>query len=308
MKPTSWLILLYSLPTKRSTARVSLWRKLKKFGAIQLKTSAYVLPDEPTHNERLQWLAGQIRDEGGEATLIRAKEIEGLPHEKVVQLFNDERGKGYEELRKSLRKFIENNKRRRVNSAAADLERLERRFRGIQQIDYFGCPSAHDALMLLKRAQGLLAPKSKAAALLDAKQFVGKTWLTRPRPEIDRVGSAWLVCRFIDPGAKFFFAPSPASQPEAVPFDMPDVEFTHHGDDCTFETLIKRFGIEDNAAHVIAEMIHDADLEDDKFHHVDCIGIDRVLKGWGKLGLTDEEIMENGFECFDALFAWLRER
>ncbi len=124
MKPTSWLILLYSLQTKRSTARVSLWRKLKKFGAIQLKTSAYVLPDEPTHNERLQWLAGQIRDEGGEATLIRAKEIEGLPHEKVVQLFNDERGKGYEELRESLRKFIEKNKRRRGNSAVADLERL----------------------------------------------------------------------------------------------------------------------------------------------------------------------------------------
>jgi len=204
MKPISWLILLYSLPTKRSTARVSLWRKLKKFGAIQLKTSAYVLPDEPAHNERLQWLAGQIRDEGGEATLIRAKEIEGLPHEKVVQLFNDERGKGYEELRKSLRKFIENNKRKRIKSAAADLERLERRFREIQEIDYFDCPSAHDAVMLLKRAQGLLAPKSKAAAPLDAKQFVGKTWLTRPRPEIDRVGSAWLICRFIDPAPNSF--------------------------------------------------------------------------------------------------------
>jgi len=89
---------------------------------------------------------------------------------------------------------------------------------------------------------------------------------------------------------------------------MADVEFTHHGDDCTFETLIKRFGVEDKAAHLIAEMIHDADLEDDKFHRIDCIGIDRVLKGWGRLGLTDEEIMKNGFECFDALSAWLRER
>src|SRR5258706_4704162 len=148
----SWPNLFDRVRGGHSTSRVNLWRKLKKFGAIQLKTSAYVLPDEPTHNERLQWLAGQIRDEGGEATLIRAKEIEGLPHEKVVQLFNDERGKGYEELRKSLRKFIENNKRKRGNAAIADLERLERRFREIQEIDYFGCPSAHDALMLLKRA------------------------------------------------------------------------------------------------------------------------------------------------------------
>jgi len=84
--------------------------------AIQLKTSAYVLPDEPTHNERFQWLAKQIRDDGGEATLIRAKEIEGLPHEKVVQLFNNERAKDYEQLAASLKKFIERNKKRRVEA------------------------------------------------------------------------------------------------------------------------------------------------------------------------------------------------
>jgi hypothetical protein len=87
---------------------------------------------------------------------------------------------------------------------------------------------------------------------------------------------------------------------------MLDVEFTHHGEDCTFETLLKRFGIEDKAARIIGEMIHDTDLEDDKFHRIDCVGVERVFKGWAKLGLTDQEILEKGFACFDAIHANLR--
>src|SRR5438105_5395449 len=98
MEISTWLLLLYALPTKRTTARVNLWRKLKKFGAIQLKTSAYILPDAPVHYERFQWLAKQIQDAGGEATLIRAAEIEGLPGDRVVRLFNDIRGADYKKV------------------------------------------------------------------------------------------------------------------------------------------------------------------------------------------------------------------
>src|SRR6266852_1025029 len=106
MKTMSWLILLYALPTARGTTRVSLWRKLKKFGAIQLKTSAYILPDEPVHYERFQWLAKQILDDGGEATLIRVAEIEGLPNEGVVRLFNEARAAEYKELKESMQKVL----------------------------------------------------------------------------------------------------------------------------------------------------------------------------------------------------------
>src|SRR5260221_13340762 len=94
----SWILLLYGLPTKQNAGRVQLWRKLKKFGALPLKTSAYALPDEPVHYERFQWLAEQIRSGGGEATLIRVSEIEGLPHEKVVQMFNEARSRDYLDL------------------------------------------------------------------------------------------------------------------------------------------------------------------------------------------------------------------
>src|SRR5437762_9083884 len=102
MKSATWLLLLYALPTRRNTARVSLWRKLKSFGAVQLKTSAYLLPDQPANYERFQWLAKQIQDDGGEATLIRVAEIEGFPHARIVQLFNNSRAEDYKELIKSL--------------------------------------------------------------------------------------------------------------------------------------------------------------------------------------------------------------
>jgi hypothetical protein len=186
------------------------------------------------------------------------------------------------------------------------LEKLTRQFEEIRKIDFFDCSRAQDAQMLLKRAAGLRGGKSKNAPPLAAKKFIGKTWLTRPRPEIDRVGSAWLIRKFIDPKARFIFSTVPAKHRDAIPYDMFEVEFSHHGDDCTFETLMKRFGISDKALVKIAEMVHEADLEDGKFQRQECVGIDRVLKGWARVGLSDEQLLEKGAECFDALYEYLR--
>jgi hypothetical protein len=122
------------------------------------------------------------------------------------------------------------------------------------------------------------------------------------------VGSAWLISKFIDPKAKFVFAPKRQSVPEAIPFDMLDAEFSHHGNCCTFETLIKRFAISDKSVAKIGEMIHDADLDDARFQRVEAVGIDRVLKGWAKEGVPDDEILRRGFACFDALYAYLQRR
>jgi hypothetical protein len=94
----------------------------------------------------------------------------------------------------------------------------------------------------------------------------------------------------------------PRKHPEALPFDMADVEFSHHGEDCTFETLVKRFRITDKAVLTMAEMVHDADLGDDKFHHCECIGINCVLAGWARAGLHDRELLAKGIECFEGLY------
>ncbi len=307
MKATSWLLLLFSLPTNRNSERVAVWRRLKKMGAVQIKTSTYLLPDEPAQYEQFQWLAKQIRDYGGDSTLVRAQQIEGLTREKVVSLFNAARDKEYVDLRRALQNFIS---RRRGKSdadfAAANLERLTKQFRELRQVDFFDSARGHEVAMLLRRAEG--PRRSAKLRTLDRKQYHRKTWLTRPRPEIDRVGSAWLISKFIDPKAKFVFAPTAQAVPEAIPFDMLDAEFSHHGNCCTFETLTRRFSIADKAVAKIGEMIHDADLDDAKFQRVECIGIDRVLKGWAKEGVPDDEILRRGFECFDALYAFLQRR
>jgi hypothetical protein len=117
------------------------------------------------------------------------------------------------------------------------------------------------------------------------------------------VGSAWLISKFIDSGAKFVFANTPTAAPEAIPYDMFEVEFSHHSDSCTFETLIERFGIRDRAVLRIAELIHDADLEDEKFHRIEGFGVEQIFKGWAKQGLADQQILSKGFECFDGLYA-----
>ena len=306
MHATSWLLLLYSLPTRQKTERVAIWRRFKKFGAIQMKTSTYLLPDKPAQYEQFQWLAQQIRDYGGESTLVRAQEIEGLTKAKLVAMFNDARAKDYDELKKSLQSFIACQRTMDTEEAAAELERLTRQFRDIREVDFFDSPHGHDLEMLLRHAEG--PRRLRRLEILDAKQYQGKTWLTRPRPEIDRVGSAWLISKFIDRKPKFVFAPSAEAVRDAIPFDMLDAEFSHHGNCCTFETLLRRFAIRDKVLAKIGEMIHDADLDDSRFQRVEAIGIDRVLKGWAKEGLRDKEILRRGFECFDALYAFLQRR
>jgi hypothetical protein len=302
----TWLLLLYALPTRQNTERVTLWRKLKKFGAVALQTSGYVLPDDPAQFERLQWLSKEIRDAGGEATLIRVAEIDGMSNEGVVAMFNQARAADYKELAVACQDTL--GQRRKGERLTAEVAKHRRRFQEIRAVDYFNSPGVHDAQVALHRAEKALAPQkgTPPARKLDPDEFRGKTWLTRPRPGIDRAGSAWFIRRFIDAKAKFVFDMEPAKHPKAIPFDMADVEFSHHADDCTFENFVKRFGISDKAVLRIAEMVHDADLEDQKFGHCECIGINCVLTGWARTGMRDQELLAKGIGCFEGLYQGLR--
>jgi len=300
----AWLLLLVRLPATHSAERVAIWRKLKKSGAIQIQTSTYVLPDDSRRYETFQWLTQHIRDAGGDATLVRAKEIEGLPNERLVELFNAARAKEYAALREILRPLVLTKRRRDLGGK---LDRVRKQFREIRETDFFDCPKSSDLERVLRKLE---EPESgsKTKLKLEARDFRRKVWLTRPRPEIDRVGSAWLIRKFIDLKAKFVFGYTRAPSRCVLTFDILGGDFSHDGEDCTFETFIRRFGIQDKAARKIAEMVHDADLDDDKFQRNECFGIDRILKGWAKQGLPDKEILRRGFECFDALYTFLQRR
>lgn len=306
MQTHPWLLLLFSLPATHKTERVAIWRKLKKTGAVQIKTSTYLLPDTPPQYELFQWLAKQVRDYGGESTLVRAKEIEELNDEKLVGLFNSAREKQYAELTGPLRSLGQRARVGRDERFADELEKLKKEYRAIREVDFFNAPRGEDIANLLERVQSSARVRKFAGPKLRTKEFQHKTWLTRPRPEIDRVACAWLIRRFIDSKAAFVFASSASAFPDAFPFDIPGAEFSHHGDDCTFETLVKRFALADKALRKIGEMVHDADLGDDKFQRTECVGIDRVLKGWAKDGMSDDELLLQGSACFNGLYAFLQ--
>jgi hypothetical protein len=303
----SWLFLLFNLPAKQSSDRVKVWRQLKRSGAIQLKTSTYVLPDEPAHYQRFQLLAKEIVASGGEATLVRVKDIEGVSHEAVTALFNEARAFQYEELLPPLRQLIAGRKRPKGSSGrfTSQLKTLRQRVKEIRAMDYFECPRGEDVQRLLEEGEALQQPKRapESRPRLCPEDYRGRTWVTRPRPQIDQVGSACLIRNFIDPGARFVFAVRAELYPDALPYGMAGAELGRRHDLCTFQTLVERFGLRDRVVQRLAEIVHDADLEDDAFHTVEGVGINQVLKGWAKLGLSDEEILRRGFDCFDGLQA-----
>src|SRR6185437_1525723 len=138
------------------------------------------------------------------------------------------------------------------------------------------------------------------------REYSNRTWITRHRPGIDRCSSAWLIQRFIDPKAKFIFGSRPEDDSNAIAFDMyGDAGFGHRGDHCTFETLCAEFSLRDPRLKDIAEIIHDADLHDDKFGRPEGAAIDRVLKGWAHQQISDDDLIHRGMELFEGLYEGL---
>jgi len=308
--PVCWLFLMSNLPATHSSYRVRVWRQLKKFGAIQLKTSTYVLPDEPVHYERFQSLAKEIVDNGGEAALIRVKDVEGMPYPTLIAMFSEARAREYDEIAEPLTLLIRDTRDRKSSPEAftKQLQKFQQRFHEIKNIDFFQSSRGEDLERLFRKAESLPSNRgeSERKGRLSADGYQGKTWIVRPRPEIDGVGSTWLIYNFIDPEAKFVFARTPAKHQRISPYVIIESEFSRNLDCCTFETLIELFGIRERAVLQLAEIIHDADLKDDKFDRVEGFGINQILKGWAKDGLSDEDILERGFWCLDGLRAQLK--
>lgn len=293
-----WLMLAFTLPTKRASQRVEVWRKLQRYGVVPLGNSGYLLPNNPSNRERFEWLAQMIRKHAGEASVVSIESIDNLSTPQLVTRFGEVRDRDYQELIREVQKFSSIARHKRPPGR---ISRLRARFREILEIDFFGSP-------LQKRAQALLAqadasPKvAQQSPKINPKDYVGQLWVTRPRPGIDRSASAWLIRRFIDKKARFTFAQEGDVPRDAVPFDMFQGGFGHRGEDCTFETLRKDFRIRDARVAAIGEMVHDADLSDGKFGRKEAFGVDEVLKGWARKGTPDKELLERGVEMIDGLY------
>jgi hypothetical protein len=296
-----WLLLVFSLPRKGASLRVTVWRKLQRYGALPLGNSGYFLPNTAENRERFEWLVTAVRTERGEASVLEVQSIDNCSFPQMKQRFSDARAGDYRELLKELRKPLT------PGNLSSRVRRLRQRLQDIVSIDFFGNPLRAQVESALNAMQ-ISQTKSVAPEIgsVSPAEYRNRVWVTRPRPGVDRVTSAWLIRKFIDPKAKFAFAHEDKKPVKAVPFDMYEGGFGHRGEDCTFETLLKVFRIRDKKIPVMAEIVHDADLFDEKFGRKEGFGIDEVMKGWSQLGLSDEELLKRGMQLAEGLYKSLR--
>jgi len=304
------LLLLVGVPPTPSSLRVRVWRRLRSLGAVPLKRSAYLLPDTPERYEDFQWLAQEIEREGGEATLIRIQQIENVSPENVQRLLHEPRDHDYRQLAARYRKVLQSlDKKPAVKGARLpeELAHLAREHQRIRDIDYFDAPSGAE----VRRLEEVIAMRTRRQEPvhreerrpLDLAGLRGRRWVTRPRPHIDRIASAWLIKRFIDPDAEFLFAPPAEFPKDAIPFDAPGVELSHQGEDCTFETLVKRARLRDRRLARLAEVVHEADLRDGKYPHEEARGIDVAVRALLAASPDDRQVLAQGMTLFEGLYA-----
>jgi hypothetical protein len=294
-----WLLLVFSLPARSASQRVEVWRKLQRYGTLPLRSSGYVLPNTAMNQERMEWLATAIRTYKGQASVVQVRRFDDLTDERLKSLFMAARSRDYEALASELKRVLAQS---RAVRPARRLSRLRRRFQEITAIDFFDSPSRSPVEDLLARADEPRKEKGKNRNRR-SREYVDRSWITRPRPGIDRVSSAWLIRRAIDPKARFVFGDDPSAHPEAIPFDMfVAAGFGHRGEDCTFETLCKEFAIREKGIKRVAQIIHDADLGDEKFGRTEGQGLDQVLSGWARQGVGDDELLRRGLELIEGLY------
>jgi hypothetical protein len=311
----SWLLLVHQLPAKPAYLRVKIWRRLQGIGAVAVKNAVHALPMSEGTQEDFEWLMREIVEGGGEAFLCETRLIDGLTDEQVQKLFDEARDADYEEivkdartLTKSLRPKL---KPEKINEIRAQVARLRKRLADVVSNDFFGAIGRETAEGSLNDLDARLnedeAVAKKATVVSKASPFGtlrGRTWVTRQGVHVDRIASAWLIRRFIDPDAAFKFVAGKGYRPAEgeLRFDMFQAEFTHEGDKCTFEVLLDRVSLNDSALRAIAEIIHDIDLRDSKFGREEAVGIRTLIDGIALATSDDQERIARGSELFNNLY------
>jgi len=318
-----WLLFFYTVPAKPGNLRMKVWRRLLKMGAVSLKGSVYMLPYSEDHLEALHWLTGEVASLKGEAAFTRVERIETMGDEEIVTLFQAQRENDYtpiasslEPLEAQLSTLEQQMDTRGMERLKGAFQRLRKDYRAIRDIDFFKSPQG---IALQKRFEGFeerlrkltAHPPEERPKLLGPKKkedYQNMVWTTRPHPFVDRMASAWLIRRFIDTQASFEFMErdqEPSEVSNAVSFDVPGGNFSHHQDLCTFEVLMDVFSLRGQPLRKIAEIVHELDLKDGKYSHPQASGVESILLGIRKTAKDDRQALKEGIEVFERLYAAL---
>ena len=316
-----WLLLLHQLPPKPAYFRVRIWRRLQDLGAVAIKNSVYALPAGDETREDFEWLLREITDGGGEACICEAKMIDGLTDQDIRAQFDEARDRDYREIADEARALAESAGKGdglsedARSEIAGRIKRLRKRLAEVAAIDFFGAGGRETAEGLVADLEARLRPAASGEAApavesRSAAELKNKTWVTRRGVHIDRMASAWLVRRFIDPDARFKFVGGQSYRPERdeVRFDMFEAEFTHDGDRCTFEVLLDRADLDDPALRHIAEIVHDIDIKDRKFERPEAPGIAQLVAGIAMAHDEDADRLARSAVVFDDLLTYFRRK
>ena len=326
-----WLLFFYSIPATPVNNRVKIWRKLAKTGAVQLKGGVYILPNKEEHHEVLQWLLAELPGLKGEGLLVTTDTIEPLQQVEIISLFNQQRNPEYQaitskidELSGRIRNLQKGGRDKKSISLFRQFEKLQTDYISVKQRDFFaaesGKPLSAQISLLRKQLEELSSPANRRTGGTSKQlpnggkigNISGMTWLTRKRPYVDRMASAWLIRRFIDDKATFGFRDEAELQAinskQEFTYDVRNGDFTHIDDLCTFEVLLKSFRLEADGLNYLAGIVHDIDVKDGKFAAPEAHVVEMILKGIRKRGLSDDETLEQGMAIFEALYQAISEK
>lgn len=325
-KSYKWILLIHQLPPKPTNIRVKVWRRLQNIGAVPIKNSVYVLPFTKETYEDFQWLRQEIIAQKGEATIFKVDSIEGMSDQDIINQFQKIRDKDYDEIVSDtleLKKNIAGSIKKGMVSIIQKeryeirLKKLKIRLNKVISVDYFqtplrekaesaivNCNATIESLKVSKGEKTITSKEIGPIKIYNKNEFQNKIWVTRKGLHIDRIASGWLIKRFIDKRAKFSFVREDAGVKTGIGFDIYNTEFSHRQEDCTFETLLKSFGLKDSALVHIAQIVHDIDLKDGKFGRKESEGINQIIIGLSKRVKNDRELLERGREIFDSLYQY----
>jgi hypothetical protein len=316
-------LLLYQFPKGPDGRRVKIWRRLQRTGAVAIKNSVYVLPMSEQTREDLQWVLTELRSNGADGAILESRFVDGMTDQQLRELFNAARTEDYRQLREdveaasaALSAGTQDDATVGRESARRALTRARKRLGEIEEIDFFSAPGhdAADAALRSLSEQTTVKPDRRQnvtetmapSSVLQGpvRELQGRVWVTRRGVRVDRIASAWLIRRWIDPDARFRFVAGAghATHESEIRFDMFDAEFTHQGDRCTFEVLTGLARPDDRALGRIGEIVHDIDLKDAKFGRPETDGIATLLSGIVIATDDDDERIERGSALFDDLY------
>lgn len=306
---TRWRMLVISLPSRSATPRMRVWRALKALGAAVLRDGVYLLPDSAAAARALAAQASEVIDSGGTAQVLLLDQPDLEQEQHFRSLFD--RNPDYSRLIGNLRAVRVKLRRRGRSQATRAIKQLRREYDAVRATDFFAGPAAEQAGQMLSEAETALTallspdepqPQTGRIARLDGKAYRNRTWATRARPWVDRMASAWLIRRFIDPKARFRWLKSPKDCPRnALGFDFDGATFTHVGARVTFEVLVASFGLEDDKALArLGELVHFLDVGGVPVP--EARGLEMILAGAREQYHDDDKLLAEASKNFDYLY------